>query len=331
MAQDDLGGEPVNETEPRLFADRKLHLLVEQAPAIIWTTDTDLRFTSALGAGLEALSVQPGEWDVGMAEALGASDSTFASISAHDRALRGQSSSYAATWEGRLYECRIEPLQLDGEIVGCIGVAVDVSDRRRAELHALVAYEEAIQCIVRATELRDIVTGEHVERMSHYCALLCEKLDLPPEDRHAIPLAARLHDIGKIAVPDGILLKSGQLTDDERTIMERHCAAGHKLLAASASQILQLAAEVALYHHEWYDGSGYPHGLKEHAIPLPARIAAIADSYDALTSDRPYRRALTPDRAQAILRDERGTHFDPHLLDTFLAALTQHQDARPAA
>lgn len=317
--------------KPKPLADRQLHLLVEQVPAIIWTTDTDSRITSVVGAGLDALSVTPGGVNVGLAEALGVSDAGFTSVSAHERALRGGATSYGASWEGRLYECNVEPLEQEGRIVGCIGVAVDVTARRQAEREALSAYEEAIQCIVRAIEMRDIVTGEHVERMSHYCALTSDALGLPPEDGYAIALAARLHDIGKIAVPDGILLKNGPLTDDERTMMERHCAVGHKVLVASTSTILQLAAVIALSHHEWYDGSGYPQGLRADAIPLPARIAAIADSYDALTNDRPYRRALRPEAAKAVLRQERASHFDPEILDTFLAALKEREDARTAA
>jgi hypothetical protein len=266
----------------RQLVDKQLHLLVEQVPAIIWTTDTQLNFTSASGAGLPG-SREGESW--AMADVLGASDTAFVSITAHDRALRGERASYAASWGGHLYECSVEPLLHGDAVVGCIGVAVDVTGRREAERDAMFAYEEAIQCIVRAIEMRDIVTGEHVERMSHHCTLICEALGMQPEERHAIALAARLHDIGKIAVPDGILLKNGPLTEDERTIMERHCLAGHQILAASSSRILKLAAVIALNHHEWYDGSGYPEGLKGHAIPLVARIAAIADAYDALTSD----------------------------------------------
>jgi response regulator RpfG family c-di-GMP phosphodiesterase len=121
-----------------------------------------------------------------------------------------------------------------------------VTERRRAERDALNAFEEAVDCIVRAIELRDIATGAHVEKMSYYSMLIAEALDLPQEKCHAIGLASRLHDVGKIAVPDGILLKSGPLTSEERQVMQRHCEAGHKILRTSQNHILQPAAEIAL-------------------------------------------------------------------------------------
>jgi hypothetical protein len=302
------------------FAEHQLRLLVEQIPAIAWTASAEYRFTSVIGAGLETVGVQPGVLDMDMSAVLGTGQTALASLAAHERALAGEPSSYTASWEGRIYECRVDPLHADDRIVGSIGVAVDVTERRRAEHDALFAYEEAVQSIVRAIEMRDIVTGEHVERMSDYCTLIAEGLGLEPEKRHAIALASRLHDVGKIAVPDGILLKNGPLTSDERQIMQRHCAAGHEILGSSENKILKLAATIALTHHEWWDGSGYPHGLTGPEIPLAGRIAAIADAFDALTTDRPYRSALTIEDAKAVMIEERETHFDPSLLDLFLAS-----------
>jgi putative two-component system response regulator len=219
-----------------------------------------------------------------------------------------------------VFECRVEPLHGQTEIDGSIGVAVDVTARSWAERDALFAFDEAVHCIVRAIEERDIVTGAHVERMSDYCALIGDEIGMNVEQRQAIAIASRLHDIGKIAVPDGILLKGGKLTDEERRIMQRHCQVGHDVLAASHSRILRLAAQIALTHHEWFDGSGYPKGLAGEDIPLSGRIAAIADSFDALTSDRPYRPAMPFDEARRVMLEERGTHFDPHLLDVFLSS-----------
>jgi hypothetical protein len=305
--------------EPRdEHAERHLQLLVEQMPAIVWTADAEYQVTWVQGAGLQNLGAEPGARDVDMTAVLGSGETAVASIAAHEGALQGKPSSYRASWDGRIYECSVEPLRADDQIVGSIGVAVDVTERRRAERDALRAYEEAVDCIVRAIELRDIATGERVEKMSYYSMLIAEALDLPQGKCHAIALASRLHDVGKIAVPDGILLKNGPLTSDERQVMQRHCEAGHKILRTSQNNILQLAAEIALTHHEWWDGAGYPWGLTGQEIPLTGRIAAIADAFDALTSDRPYRRALSYDEATEVMVEERGSHFDPTLLDLFL-------------
>jgi putative two-component system response regulator len=168
-------------------------------------------------------------------------------------------------------------------------------------------------------ESRDIVTGQHMERMSAYCAALAQAVGFDSRSCQAIGVASRLHDVGKIGVPDTLLLKEASLTDDERVVIERHCQLGHEILAGAQSEILQLAAEIALTHHEWFDGTGYPHRLSGAAIPLVGRIAAIADVFDALTSRRPYRVALSVETARAEMRAERGTHFDPDLLDLFLA------------
>jgi HD-GYP domain-containing protein (c-di-GMP phosphodiesterase class II) len=311
-------GDPLPEESSDQNAERHLRLLVEQMPAIVWTADADYRFTSVQGAGLESLRAEAGAIDVDMATSLGNGKAAVASITAHERALQGKPSSYTASWEGRTYECSVEPLLADDHIVGSIGVAVDVTERRRAEKNELYAYEEAVDCIVRAIELRDIGTGTHVERMSYYSLLLAEALGLPQERCHAIARASRLHDIGKIAVPDGILLKPGVLTREERQIMQRHCEAGHKILAMSGNSVLRLAAEIALTHHEWWDGGGYPRGLAGDEIPLAGRIAAVADAFDALTSNRPYRPALSYEDATQVMAEERGSHFDPALLDLFL-------------
>ena len=289
-------------------------------PAIVWTTNAEYRFTSLQGAGLENLGTEPHALEVDMTAVLGAGETAVTSIAAHERALHGRPSSYTASWKGRVYECSVKPLQVDDEIVGSIGVAVDVTEHRRAERDAMYAYEEAVDFIVRAIELRDVSTGTHVERMSHYATLIAEALDLPPENCHAISRASRLHDVGKIAIPDGILLKKGSLTSEEREIMKRHCEAGHRILGSSANRNLQLAAEIALTHHEWLDGGGYPRGLAGQEIPLAGRIAAIADAFDALTSDRPYRRAFSYDEATEVMVEERGSHFDPTLLDLFLGS-----------
>ena len=217
------------------------------------------------------------------------------------------------------FECRVEPFRLEERIVGSIGVAVDVTEKRQVEAALFRAYEEGVDCLVRAIESRDIVTGQHVARMSMYCSALAQSLGLDDTVCQAIGVASRLHDVGKIGIPDTLLLKQAPLTSEERVVIERHCQVGHDILADAGSEILHLAAEIALTHHEWFNGIGYPHRLSADEIPLTGRIAAIADVFDALTSERPYRDALSVQDARVAMLSERGTHFDPGLLDLFLS------------
>ncbi|HZO62284.1 MAG TPA: diguanylate cyclase, partial [Gaiellaceae bacterium] len=164
-------------------------------------------------------------------------------------------------------------------------------------------------------EFRDVETGRHTERMGHYCSLLARRLGMDDEHCELVRVASGLHDIGKIGIPDSVLLKAGELTPAERAVVERHAEIGHSILAGSSSRLLSLAATIALTHHERYDGSGYPSGLAGEEIPLEGRIAAVADVFDALISDRPYRPAVTPDEAYQTMLTGRGTQFDPRVLD----------------
>ncbi|CAB4914587.1 unannotated protein [freshwater metagenome] len=152
--------------------------------------------------------------------------------------------------------------------------------------------------------------------MSILAERLAERLGVPEDQLAFLPLAAAMHDIGKIGISDSILEKPGPLTADERTVMERHTTIGHDILSGSGSELLELAAEIALTHHERWDGSGYPNGLSRDGIPLPGRIAAVADVFDALTADRVYRGAFSEDEALRMMREGRGSHFDPDVLDT---------------
>jgi putative two-component system response regulator len=175
--------------------------------------------------------------------------------------------------------------------------------------------EETIRRLSRAVEYRDEETGNHVERMSRYCELLAENVDY---NGVSMRLASPMHDVGKIAVHDGILLKPGKLTAEEWAEMQRHCQVGYDILSESGSKLLDLAASIALTHHEKYDGTGYPHGLAGGEIPLEGRIAAVADVFDALTSDRVYRPAFAMEAAIETMRQGRGSHFDPVILDAFI-------------
>lgn len=183
------------------------------------------------------------------------------------------------------------------------------------------AHEETIRRLAIALDSRSEETGAHVVRMSTLAARLAERLGVAGEDLAFFPLAAAMHDIGKIGIPDAVLDKPGPLTPEERRVMEAHAQIGHDILSGSGSELLDLAAEIALSHHEHWNGAGYPQHLEGKAIPLSGRIAAVVDVFDALTSPRVYRPAMPRDEALAIMHDGRGTHFDPDVLDAFLAML----------
>jgi putative two-component system response regulator len=198
-----------------------------------------------------------------------------------------------------------------------------------AELRRL--REETIRRLSWAAEFRNQETGEHIIRMSLYCALLARLAGVDRDRAEMIRIASPMHDVGKIGIPDRILLKPGRLTDDERTVMEGHAEMGHLILAGSQVELLDLAALMALTHHERIDGTGYPTGLRGDEIPLEGRITAIADVFDALTSDRVYRPAFQPDEARTMMVGARGTHFDAELLDLFFGSYDDVLEIRRSA
>ena len=178
--------------------------------------------------------------------------------------------------------------------------------------------KETLMRLARAGEYRDTDTAKHLLRMSRYSGLLAEAIGLSAEEAELIELAAPLHDIGKIGIPDSILRKSGSLTEAEIEVMRQHPQIGHDILQDSPSKYLRLGGEIALAHHERYDGSGYPLGITGEDIPLSARIVAIADVFDALTSVRPYKAAWSIEAAMQYLSKESGRHFDPALVTVML-------------
>lgn len=194
----------------------------------------------------------------------------------------------------------------------------DVRDRtaeiRRRE-------EEIALRLVSASEYRDEETGGHIRRMGAYSAALANALGWEQQAVDMIRVAAPMHDVGKIGVSDSILLKPGKLTEDEFEKMKEHAAIGASILGGSHIPLLQMATDIALCHHEKWDGSGYLRGLRGEDIPEAARIVAVADVYDALSNDRVYRKALAEDNVLAIMRDGRGSHFDPRIFDCFLDLL----------
>ena len=225
----------------------------------------------------------------------------------------------------------------DGAYLFIQGFFVDITERKGLELavaertfdleHAVarlkVSEEETIVRLSGAAELHDQITGFHIERMGAYCGLLARLAGIDDERAELIRLASTLHDIGKIAVPTSILLKPGPLTPNERMIIDEHTLIGHRMLAGSSSPLLELAATIALTHHEHVDGTGKPHALAGDAIPIEGRIAAVADVFDALLNDRPYRRALPMEQVITHLRENAGSHLDQRLVDLFLGSIDE--------
>jgi len=207
---------------------------------------------------------------------------------------------------------------------------VYISFKNMKEMHD--GTRQLLENMADAVDLRDAYTGGHSRRVTEYCAIILKELDHNGPEVALIEAAARVHDIGKIGIPDAVLNKPGRLTDEERAIMEEHPTHGATLLKRYAD--FARGVEIVLHHHESWDGTGYPHGLVGTDIPFGARVIAVADSYDAMTSDRPYRRGMSADKAVAILRQGRGQQWDAALVDAFLrgaATLVPEQGGQPAA
>lgn len=192
-------------------------------------------------------------------------------------------------------------------------------ERRVAEATSEIRMREreTLLRLARAGEYRDEETGNHIIRMAKYSRIIAEELGLSRDDAEVIEMAAPMHDIGKIGIRDEILLKPGKLTPEEFEIMKTHTIIGHDILKDSPSKFLQMGGIIALGHHEKFDGSGYPFGKKREEIPIEARIVAVADVFDALVSERPYKNAWSTHAALEYMESHRGRHFDPVVLDAF--------------
>lgn len=190
-----------------------------------------------------------------------------------------------------------------------------------AELEVRDSREETIYRLARAAEFRDNETAQHTMRIGHYCNILAKQTGCSAEFCEQMRVASLLHDVGKIGIPDAILLKPGPLTKEEFEVIKTHADIGFRILEGSHSELLLLGAEIAYTHHEKYDGSGYPRGLVGENIPLSGRMAAICDVFDALTSHRVYKAAMPTEEAIDILKAGSGKHFDPALLESFYACI----------
>ena len=249
----------------------------------------------------------------------------------------------------------IDPMELAPRVRNALASKInhDKLVRHASELEKIVqnrteelerSRREVIYCLARAAELRDNDTGNHVIRVGRYAGIIATNLGLPEHFVRDIELAAQLHDVGKIAVPDAILLKPGKLEPEEYEIIQGHVKYGRQIIKPYAahdaatmrdhvdsgnnvlgdgSSLMRLAASIAQTHHERYDGTGYPIGLAGEDIPLEGRITAVADVFDALSSERPYKKALPREKCFKILEEGNGTHFDPKVLEAFFAGASE--------
>lgn len=195
------------------------------------------------------------------------------------------------------------------------------SEQHKRQFELRETKNEIINALGRAGEYRDEETGNHILRMSHTCFLIAKAIGMSDEEAYNLRNASTMHDVGKIGIPDHILLKPGKLTEEEYDIMKQHTRIGTYILGESDNELLKLSRVITCNHHEKWDGSGYPQGIKGEQIPLEARIAAIADVYDALTSARPYKTAWTNEEAVRYIQSESGKHFDPMLVKVFITVL----------
>lgn len=322
--------------------EERIQMLMDAAPVPIYIKDRRRRYTIANKVAHEVAGLAPndliGKTD---AEFMPAESERIAAES--DRMILKSGETYEAeetmTVDGEektFQTVKFPYLDDTGQIAGISGISTDITAKRQAEelqeqlaaaqqnaIEELRASrQETVERLTLAIEMHDADTGRHVSRMASTAAFLASRLGLDPERVLLLRTAAPMHDVGKVATPDGILRKQGALTPDERKEMERHTTVGHEILSGSDSPLLQMAAEVALTHHERWDGTGYPNGLKGEEIPIEGRIVAVADAFDAMLSDRCYRPPMTVAEAAKTIVAESGTHFDPGVVDLLL----KHQE-----
>jgi PAS domain S-box-containing protein/putative nucleotidyltransferase with HDIG domain len=214
-------------------------------------------------------------------------------------------------------ELTISPA-LDGERVSFDLFLRDITDRKQIERRLEETQLEALERLAVAAEYRDEDTGDHTRRVAQLAALIALELGLGHDMACLIQRAAPLHDVGKIAISDAVLYKPGRLTPEEFEVVKRHTTVGAAILAGRDSPLLEVAQQIAIAHHERWDGSGYPYGLAGHAIPLAGRIVSVADVFDALAHRRPYKPAWPREQAIAEIRSQSGRQFDPSVVDAFL-------------
>lgn len=259
----------------------------------------------------------------------------------HRREMGADIELFAVRKDGSEFPAAISlsSIEWNGETIAAAAVR-DISkhgesERERAQRRAIrelqASHRETVERLAGAIEMYDPQSDRHVNQMAAIAALLGTRLGLDTQRMLLLRAAAPLHDIGNIAIPDSVLRKPGELTASERERMELHTLVGHQILADSMSDLLKMAATIALAHHEWFDGSGYPRGLRGEEIPIEGRLVAVADVLDALLSDRPYRPAMSRAQAMTLIVEERGTHFDSEIVDVLLDNLDEALTLRSGA
>jgi PAS domain S-box-containing protein len=333
----------VSERSHRMNLEERRQKIINMAPMPIYVKDASYRYIFANGRAEELAGRREGQL-VGETDEAIMGPEAFAQTRADDRRIFRDGSTHRAeeTIEiggaQRTFQSLKFPLVDErGQAIAVCGISLDVTAQRdalrlRDELaiaqqkaieELWLSRQETVERLAKAIEMHDTSTGEHVDRIAKVAAFLGAGRGLGAERVRLLRVAAPMHDVGKIATPDEVLRKPGPLTPSERMEMQRHTVVGHEILANSKSELLRIAARIALTHHEHYDGTGYPRGLCGEEIPLEGRITAVADVFDALLSDRCYRPAMTVNETVEIIEEGRGTHFDPEVVDVLIDGLVE--------
>lgn len=325
-------------------ARQEFETVFDDAPVLMWMKDLDGHYIRANKMFLEHLEY-PAEEVIGRTDSDRMNDTEDSALQSATREciITGQRivvDHGVNALNGKRVRYTIYPLtDKYGIPFAVCGVGIDITKKKQLEFELqettasliqkldqrteslTIAHEEILERLSRAAEYRDDDTGLHIHRIARYSEAIAEAAGVGETERDMIRRAAPLHDIGKIGIPDDVLLKRDSLDEQEWATMKRHALIGASMLAGGETPLMRTAEAIALTHHERWDGTGYPNGLKGEQIPLCGRIVAIADAFDALTSERPYKEAWTFDEAVKEIQASAHTHFDPHLVDVFLSIL----------
>jgi PAS domain S-box-containing protein len=336
------------ESAHRLNLEERRQTIIDMAPMPVYVKDDAYRYVFA-NAQADDLAGQERGQLLGKTDEAIMSPEALAHTRAVDRGILEQGTTHEAEEtlviggiERTFQTVKFPLLDEEGRATAVCGISTDVTAQKdalrlRDELAATqqqaidelrLSRQETVERLTRAIEFHDLSTGKHVDRMAKVASFLGAHLGLDADQVHLLRVAAPMHDVGKIATPSEILRKPGPLTPKEGEEMRRHAMVGHEILADSESDLLDLAASIALTHHERYDGAGYPQGLTGEGIPLEGRITAVADVFDALLSERHYRPALTVEETVEIIKKGRGSQFDPQIVDTLLEHLDEALSVR---
>ncbi len=333
----------VSESAHRLNLEERRQTIIDMAPMPIYVKDVEYRYIFANAQADDLAGQQRGQL-LGQTDEAIMDPEALALTRALDRRILEEGTRHEAEEtlviagvERTFQTVKFPLLDERGKPNAVCGISTDITAQKEAlalrdELSAAqqdaidelrVSRQETVERLTKAIELHDFSTGKHVDQMANVAALLGTCIGLDAQQVQLLRLAAPMHDVGKIATPSEILRKPGPLTPEERAEMNRHTTVGHEILADSQSELLRVAATIALTHHERYDGSGYPKGLAGTEIPLEGRITAVADVFDALLTDRPYRPALSVEETVEIINENRGTQFDPQIVDCLFEHLEE--------